>query len=137
MNLNKFSKPFPTKSSVLMVLLLAALFSCNGFKEADSLGINRVKVVDSGKDTIFSIANQKPYDALRVTIEGALADTSVIAFSSSKTFLGITSFFVPNTSNAFSETLHLSNIKGDSLFIEYHPIRNSNSGDVKIGVTFL
>jgi hypothetical protein len=59
MNSNKFSKPFPTKSSVLMVLLLVALASCNGFKEADSLGINRVKVVDSGKDTIFFNSESK------------------------------------------------------------------------------
>ncbi len=39
MNFNKFSKPFPTKNSVLMVLLFAALASCNDFKEADWVSI--------------------------------------------------------------------------------------------------
>lgn len=133
MNSYKENRIFSAKKAVVTIFLLASIGSCNSFIGNDSIAVN---VVDPGRDTVFSIPNQKLYDAVNITLEGNLSDTSVIAFSTDSTFTSKATYFASTPKVGFSEKINLKNIKSDSLFIKYHTISSSNLGDVKIGVSF-
>ena len=121
----------------MIACLLAGVTSCNGFKEADSIAVGDIVLNNPDRDTVFSIANQKLCNTATVTLEGTLSDTCIIRFSTDNLIERKATFFVSTPKKVFSETINLSDIKSDSLFIKHHPLRSSVSGDVKIAVNFL
>lgn len=137
MNSNEKSKILVMKRTIMIACLLAGVTSCNGFKEADSIAVGDIVLNNPDRDTVFSIANQKLCNTATVTLEGTLSDTCIIRFSTDNLIERKATFFVTTPKKVFSETINLSDIKSDSLFIKYHPLRSSVSGDVKIAVNFL
>lgn len=133
---NQKSGRFLALKAIVVTVILTALASCNSIKKSNSVATAYFQVNVAGRDTSFSIANQKHYDAADVTVEGTLSDTSVISFATD-TLLKQTSFFVPDPKTPFSQLLNLEQIASNSLFIKYHPTKASVSGNVKIGVIFL
>jgi len=129
-------KSFFSKNVISFGCLFVSLTSCNDLKNANSITSEQVMIVNPGKDTIFSLANQNLYDAADITIKGTLSDTSIVAVSTDSTFIGKATYYVSSPKIAFSQKMKLNGIKNDILYIKYHPIRNSNSGDVNIKVDF-
>jgi len=133
---NEKDQIFLVVKTVFIAIILASVTSCSSFKRDKLVNTEYVNLIDSSRDTIFSIANRKQYDNATITLKGTLSDTSVISFSTD-TLLQKTTFFVPETGNNFFQVLNLESIRNDSLFIKYHPTKGSIFGYMKIAVTFL
>lgn len=123
-----------TGSLLMVVVILASMISCGGFKAADPLIIHNAEIKDVSRDTIISIFNEKLSTKVQVAFEETLSDTAVVQISSDTLFSQHGATYLLPVRNA--TLMYIGGLLGDSLFIKYRPINMPISGNVKIKLTF-
>jgi hypothetical protein len=123
-----------TGSLLMVVVILASMISCDGFKAADPLIIHNVEIKDVSRDTIISIFNEKLSTKVQVAFEETLSDTAIVQISSDTLFSQHGTKYLLPVRNA--PLMYIGGLLGDSLFIKYRPINVPISGNVKIKLTF-
>jgi len=119
---------------LIVVVILASMISCGGFKAADPLIIHNAEIKDVSRDTIISIFNEKLSTKVQVAFEETLSDTAVVQISSDTLFSQHGATYLLPVRNA--PLMYIGGLLGDSLFIKYRPINMPISGNVKIKLTF-
>lgn len=79
------------------------------------------------------LENKNKASSFSISYQGTLSDIAILRFSTNRSFSQNGGFVIPVHD---SVKQMVNDIAGDSLFIQYQPVRNPISGDLTIGITF-
>lgn len=120
--------------SVFMgALLLFGLLSCNNYRAPDPIVTHFLPINNPGRDTVMVLENRNRTSSFSISYQGTLSDMAIIRFSTNNSFSQNGGFAIP-VHQSIKQIVR--DMAGDSLFIQYQPIKDTTSGDLAIGITF-
>lgn len=114
-------------------LFCLAIASCSKYRGPDPVTVHSLTVQDVTRDTIFALPNESASDQVDVTFESTVTNLAVAKFSSDTSFTPVSGLLV---SAGYNSPVIVGGIKGDTLYVQYLPLKFPTEGKLTIGVTF-
>ncbi|QRR00069.1 hypothetical protein [Dyadobacter sandarakinus] len=117
-----------------MLFVCGAAASCGGYRPPEPVEVFHLNVPDAARDTIFFIPNARASNSVEVTVEGTISNLAVVKFSQDTSFTSRSGILI--SEQGYHSPVIISEIKGDTLFVQYLPIRQPVKGSLTISATF-